>query len=128
MSDIFQWADILSAAIPAGAKRLFAALAALVCIDYITGLCVAIKEKKVSSKIGTKGLASKVTIFAMAALGMVIDHLVSGGGSAICSLIILFYCSNELISICENANKMGLPLPKKLVGFLKDFHSKHNQS
>lgn len=120
--------DRVSAAIPDGSRKLFMALVLFVCIDYITGLCVAIREKKLSSKIGAKGLAKKIAIFAMVALGAIIDLLLIGEGSALCSVTILFYCSNELISICENTNRMGIPLPKKLVAFLENFQKQQNQS
>ncbi len=128
MSAVLEWAELISAAIPTGVKKVFIALILLVCIDYITGICVAIKEKKLSGKIGAKGLASKVTIFAMAAIGAIIDHLLIGDDSALCGIIMLFYCTNELLSICENANRMGLPLPQKLISFLKDFQDRQNHS
>ena len=127
MSAVLEWVELISSAIPEGAKKLFLALILLVCIDYITGLCVAVKEKKLSSKIGAKGLATKVTVFAMVAIGAIIDHLLIGNGSALCGIIMLFYCTNELLSICENANRMGLPLPEKLVSLLKDFQDRKNQ-
>ena len=128
MSQILKLADSVFAAMPDSTRKLFIALIIIVCVDYITGICAAIKEKKLSSKIGAKGIASKVTIFSLSALGAVLDHLITGGGSTICSPTILFYCSNELISICENAQKIGRPLPPKLTALLKDFHGRHNQS
>ena len=104
-------------------KTLFALLF-LVTLDYITGVCVAIREKKVSSKIGAKGIASKVMIFAMVSLSSIIDHYLVGEGTALCSLTILFYCANEIFSILENASSFGLPLPKKLTEFLTELKDK----
>ena len=95
-------------------QRPLDALILLVCLDYITGICVAVRERKLSSKIGSKGLATKVTIFAMVWLSVVVDQLLIGAELALSRITILFYCSNEMISICENAAKMGLPLPQKL--------------
>ena len=100
------------------------ALLVLVALDYITGICVAIREKKLSSKVGAKGIASKVMVFAMVALSSIIDHFLVGEGSALCVLTILFYCVNEIFSILENATNFGLPLPKKLTEFLEDFKKK----
>lgn len=40
-------------------QKLIGTLILLVCLDYITGICVAVREKKVSSKIGAKGVAKK---------------------------------------------------------------------
>lgn len=103
------------------APKVFYALIGFVALDYIAGVCVAIREKKLSSKIGAKGISRKVMIFVLVALSSIIDRFLLGDGSALCTLTILFYCSNELISIMENANRMGLPLPQKLSDFLADF-------
>lgn len=101
-------------------QRPLDALILLVCLDYITGICVAVRERKLSSKIGSKGLATKVTIFAMVWLSVVVDQLLIGAELALSRVTILFYCSNEMISICENAAKMGLPLPQKLTRHLQN--------
>ncbi len=124
MNETLLFLERISEQIPASTKKLLGALILFVCIDYMTGICVAIHTQKLSSKIGVKGLSTKVMIFAMVALTAIIDYLLIGDGSALCSITILFYCSNELISICENANQMGLPLPQKLVEFLKAFQGR----
>lgn len=124
MNETLLFLERISEQIPASTKKLLGALILFVCIDYMTGICVAIHTQKLSSKIGVKGLSTKVMIFAMVALTAIIDYLLIGDGSALCSITILFYCLNELISICENANQMGLPLPQKLVEFLKAFQGR----
>lgn len=124
MNETLLFLERISDQIPTSTKKLLGALILFVCIDYMTGICVAIHTQKLSSKIGVKGLSTKVMIFAMVALTAIIDYLLIGDGSALCSITILFYCSNELISICENANQMGLPLPQKLVEFLKAFQGR----
>lgn len=96
------------------------ALIAIVMLDYISGICVAVKERKISSKIGAKGIASKVMVFVYVILSYVIDQVLLGGGAALTSITILFYCSNEIISILENANRFGLPMPEKLIRCLED--------
>lgn len=125
MNETLLFLERISDQIPASTKKLLGALILFVCIDYMTGICVAIHTQKLSSRIGAKGLSTKVMIFAMVALTAIIDYLLIGDGSALCSITIIFYCSNELISICENANQMGLPLPQKLVEFLKAFQGRH---
>lgn len=97
-----------------GFDTLIYALIAFVSIDYITGVWLAVMEKKVSSDIGFKGISRKMMIFILVALGNIIDQLVIGNGSALRCMLIMFYLSNEGISIMENAGKMGLPLPQKL--------------
>lgn len=108
-------------------QKPLCALILLVCIDYITGICVAVREKNLSSQIGAKGLTTKVMIFAMVGLSVVVDQLLIGVGLALSSVTILFYCSNELISICENAAKMGIPMPQKLTAYLKNFQNHYDK-
>lgn len=97
-----------------GFDALIYALIAFVVIDYITGVLVAICKKHVSSEIGFKGISKKVMIFLLEALGNIIDQYVLTSGSTLRTMLIMFYLSNEGISIIENAGNLGLPLPEKL--------------
>ncbi|AGL03313.1 phage holin family protein [Desulfoscipio gibsoniae] len=101
-----------------GVDSLIYALVAFVAIDYVTGLLLAIYEKKVSSNIGFKGVCRKVLIFALVALGNIIDQYIIGSGSFLRTMLIMFYLSNEGISILENAAKMEIPFPQKLKDIL----------
>lgn len=90
------------------------ALVAFITLDYITGVMLAIVEKKLSSEVGFRGIFKKVLIFIMVSIGHIIDSKIIGTGSAIRTAVIFFYASNEGISILENATKLGLPIPDKL--------------
>jgi toxin secretion/phage lysis holin len=90
------------------------ALLAFVVIDYITGLMVAVLEKKLSSEVGFRGIFKKILIFIMVGIGNIIDTYLIKNGSAIRTAVIFFYLSNEGISILENTGKIGLPIPEKL--------------
>lgn len=94
------------------------ALIAFALVDYITGVLCAVSEKTLSSKIGFKGIARKVFIFALVGVGNIIDTAVLKEGSAIRTAVIFFYLSNEGISIIENATHLGLPVPKALKNVL----------
>ena len=65
MNETLLFLERISEQIPASTKKLLGALILFVCIDYMTGICVAIHTQKLSSKIGAKGLSTKVMIFAM---------------------------------------------------------------
>jgi len=97
-----------------GFDSLIYALIAFVAMDYVTGVLVAIHNKKVSSEIGFKGICKKILIFVLVSMGNIIDQYILGSGSALRTLLIMFYLSNEGISIIENTGKMGLPFPRKL--------------
>ena len=102
------------------------ALLAFVVIDYVTGVMVAVLEKKVSSEVGFRGIFKKVLILAMVGIGNIIDVQLIKNGSAIRTAVIFFYLSNEGISIIENTAKIGLPVPEKLKTVLEQINEEGN--
>ncbi|MDD3881733.1 MAG: phage holin family protein [Eubacteriales bacterium] len=100
------------------------ALLAFVCIDYITGVMVAIVNKTVSSEVGFKGIFKKVLIFTLVGVANIIDVNVLQNGSAIRTAVIFFYLSNEGFSILENAAALDLPIPNKLKEILAQIRKK----
>lgn len=101
-----------------GCDGFMYALITFVIIDYLTGLMVAVLERKLSSEVGFRGIFKKVLIFTFVGIGNIIDvHLIKNG-SAIRTAVIFFYISNEGISIIENSAKIGLPIPQKLKDIL----------
>lgn len=91
---------------------LLQALLALMVIDYITGVICAIVEKKLNSEVGFKGISKKVFILLLIGLAVLLDNAM--GSEIVRSFTILFYISNEGISVLENATKLGVPFPDKL--------------
>lgn len=87
-------------------------------IDYITGVASAIYSKKLSSKIGFKGIIKKFSYLCVVALSVVIDNLISQDG-VIRTLVIYFFVANDGLSIIENMAEMDIKLPKKLVDSLE---------
>ena len=85
-------------------------------IDYITGVLVAIKKKKLSSKIGFDGILKKGFIILF--VGTVNLLGVAMGIDELRYLIISFYLANEGISIIENGAKLGVPIPQKILDVL----------
>ena len=104
------------------------ALITFVVIDYLTGVMLAILEKRLSSEVGARGIFKKVLIFAMVAVGHIIDAQVITNGSAVRTAVIFFYLSNEGISILENAAKIGLPIPEKLKLVLEQLNKEEKRN
>lgn len=98
---------------------LFYALLAMMVIDYISGVLIAILSKKLSSEVGFKGLLKKMFVLMLVAVGHIIDAQVIGTGAVVMSAVQLFFIANEGISILENAARLGLPVPKKLKDVLE---------
>lgn len=105
------------------ANSLYIPLTIFIFMDYITGVCLAIKEKNVSSKIGFLGIMRKVLIYGVAVLGRVLDRFLLTANANVESMVILFYLSNEGIRILENLSKLGVPFP---VEFKKIFSNLGN--
>lgn len=126
MKDIWNFIQLIIAAIGGwlgyflgGYDGFLYALIAFVVIDYLLGVMCAVIEKHLSSDIGAKGIFKKVVIFSLVAVAHIIDENIIGDGSAIRTAVIFFYLSNEGISIIENATRLGLPIPAKLVDVLE---------
>lgn len=100
------------------------ALVTFVVADYLTGIMVAILEKKLSSDVGFKGIFKKMLIFTLVGVAHTIDSGILGLGSAIRTAVIFFYLSNEGISILENAALIGLPIPRQLKDVLAQLSNK----
>jgi toxin secretion/phage lysis holin len=99
-------------------------LVALVVLDYITGVVVAIFEKNLSSAIGGKGIVKKVMIFALVYVAVLVDKATNT--DLIRTLTIMFYIANEGISVLENAGKLGVPYPAPLKSILVQLKAKSN--
>ena len=95
------------------------ALIVFVVVDYLTGVMVAVLKKELSSSVGFHGIFKKIVIFALVAVGHIIDANVIQEGSVIRTAVIFFYLSNEGISILENVSAIGLPVPQKLKDVLE---------
>lgn len=116
---VWLWGDI---------TPLFIALIVCVCMDYITGVIAAIVTKTISSEIGFVGIAKKIFIFVIVAIAHILDaYVLQDENGLIRDIIIAFYISNESISMIENAVKMGLPVPQKIVNLLEQLKKKGDE-
>ena len=106
----------------------FYAVIALVILDYITGVCAAIHSRELSSEIGAKGIAKKITTFAVISLAHILDEYVLKDGGAIQTMTSIFYIVNEGISILENAIRTGLPVPEKLKSIIRSLGKSEESS
>lgn len=90
------------------AKVLFG----LMFLDYLTGLIVGYKMQNLNSKRAFKGLRKKLLILVILCGASLMHKLVPD--LAFRTLVEMFYCATELLSIIENVAKAGVPIPKKL--------------
>jgi toxin secretion/phage lysis holin len=96
-----------------GWNPLLSILASFVIVDYATGIMAGYVEGKLSSKVGFKAIPKKIMIFVLVAIAHQID-MALGENHLFRDATIFFYISNEIISILENAGRIGVPVPEQL--------------
>ena len=96
-------------------------LVILMFIDYVTGIIVAgvfhnppnCRGGALSSAVGFTGICRKFVILLIVVVACRVDLLLDT--NIIRDATCIGFCANELVSITENAELMGIPLPRKLV-------------
>lgn len=97
--------------------------------DFATGMAAGAAKGELSSKTGWKGAVKKVGFFVLVGVGLMIDWLISTTlpamgiqfttKAAIGSLAAIWLISVELISIVENLQELGVPVPPFLLNIVK---------
>ena len=82
-------------------------------IDYITGVIAAGVTGKLNSNAGLRGIAKKFVMLAICVVAYQVDKI-AGSVLIIRNACLYFYASNELLSIVENAGRIGIPVPEAL--------------
>ncbi|MRN57039.1 phage holin family protein [Paenibacillus monticola] len=107
----------VSAAVGAAVWYLFGgwtimlqALLILVFVDWVTGWAAAWIHGELRSMKGFIGVAKKISIFIFVTVAHIIDAVL-GDMHYLRDTVVFFYLANELLSIIENAGKMGVPMP-----------------
>lgn len=116
MDTIFKTLTVVSGAIVGylgGLDQLLTALLVLAIVDYASGVIAAGVNGQLKSKVGFKGIAKKVMLFLLVAAAHVVD-LIIGSNAMFRDAVIFFFIANELLSLIENAGKIGLPVPQVL--------------
>ncbi|MDU2829573.1 MAG: phage holin family protein [Anaerococcus sp.] len=99
---------------------IYTLLAFVIC-DYLSGIIRAGFERKLSSKVGFRGIFKKIMIFIIVGIANLCDKNLVQNQAMIRSAIIFFYIANEGLSILENSLAIGLPIPEKLEILLEQF-------
>ncbi len=104
-------------------------LAAVMVMDYISGIIFAWRNGSLNSRIGVIGIVKKVCYLLAIGVSIVIDLVISQAlvnvgvnftSSYLFGIIVtVWFIVNELISILENINKIGVPLPSFLIKVVK---------
>lgn len=124
--DVFKaFAAVTFTALAAYFDRLLLPLVILLIVmsaDYASGLCKAFVKGELSSRVGITGIVKKLCYFLAVLAGAGVDYIMFYGEAAefsvsspVACLVAFWLILNELISILENINEIGVPLPDFLV-------------
>lgn len=102
--------DTFFLSILTGYDTLFKALLIFIVLDYLSGVMRAIYTKKLSSKIGAKGIIKKIGYIVLIVVVEILDILLKDNGY-LRNIIIYMFIANEGISILENWSAMGIKVP-----------------
>ena len=99
-------------------RGIIIVLMTLIIIDFITGLLYAYIMRELNSKICFKGIFKKIYELILCGVCHLLDVYVLGGGSVLLSASCFLFITAEALSLLENASRLGVPIPKKLVASL----------
>jgi toxin secretion/phage lysis holin len=110
-----------------------------VMLDYITGLLAGRANEGLNSKCAVKGLYKKAGIFFLLFLGLFLDGAVNyfmaeGSGFLeipfrvpIAYIVTVWIVITEAISVCENLERMGVRIPKRIMKILRKAEKQADQ-
>ena len=100
-------------------------LVGFIILDYLTGLAKGWKTKTLSSETGFEGLIKKMMILTLVVMANFLQKLV-GEAVPIREIVILFFISNEGISLLENA-ALFIDIPPQLKDALLQIRDKDKE-
>jgi toxin secretion/phage lysis holin len=98
-------------------------LAVLMFLDVVSGGLLAASTRTVSSDASFHGMAKKAMMLVLVGAAHVYNATQPLGFDASAG-VASFFATTELISIFENAGRLGLPIPKPLVDVFEKLRSK----
>ena len=100
-------------------------------IDYITGLIASkFRNQEIDSYKGIRGTAKKICMWLLVGVGVIVDQLLSYSADVagitlpftflVACIVAVWLVCNEIISILENINDIGVTLPPFLQPIVKN--------
>ena len=106
-------------------------------LDYMSGMTRAWMQRELSSKVGVIGVVKKLCYMLGVAVAVMVDFVIqiaaeqtslNLSGCYFCALLVIVWLIlNECISILENIDKIGVPVPDFLMSLVKRLKSNTEQ-
>ncbi|GIP14406.1 holin [Paenibacillus montaniterrae] len=93
-----------------GWTQLMTVLVVFIVIDFVSGVALAAKNGKASSRELWFGVTRKIGTLAIVAVAHLLDTII-GDAHLIRDAAIFFYLAGELLSLIENTGRLGVPIP-----------------
>lgn len=103
-----------------GGDKLLILLLTLMVFDFVTGIIGAMCTRSVKASLAFTGLAKKVFLLVLVAIANLVDWAL-GNVAPVRELVILFYISNEGLSLIENVGEFVI-----IPDFLKKYFTQLN--
>ena len=120
-------ASITLAYLLGGLDNLVAALAIFMICDYITGIMVGFKEKKVNSYRAFRGLTKKVGMLVFVIIANQLDMITGNQNGFLRDTMLTFLIATEGISIIENVGRLGVTPPAFIKKALEQLSDKEDE-
>lgn len=88
--------------------QVIQALLLLMALDFVTGLLAGWITRRVSSSVGARGVAKKLAILLGVTMAYILDNQL---GLPVAEAAATAWCVTEGISILENLDRAGVPIP-----------------
>ena len=106
-------------------------------IDYFTGIAASkFRKQQIDSYKGIRGIAKKICMWLLVGVGVIVDRLSYSAGVIgitlpftflVACVVAIWLICNEIISILENINDIGVTLPPFLQPIVKNLKSQVEQ-
>ncbi|WP_431798923.1 phage holin family protein [Halobacillus andaensis] len=101
-------------------------LAVFMVIDFLTGMAAGAYNKQLKSAVGFRGILKKGVFILVIILANMLDILVGSGAPVFRTMAVFFYIGNEGISILENLDRMGIPIPEGISKYIHEIGKEEN--
>lgn len=99
-----------------GLDKMLEFLIIAMILDFVTGLLKGVIHKNLSSKKSYNGIVRKIVMLMIIGFGAGLDQVLKLQGQMlnIRTMLLIFYLGSEGISLLENAEQLGVPIPSRL--------------
>ena len=92
-----------------------------ICADTLLGVLRAIKFRQFNSSVGIDGAIRKVAMVVSVGILMLADLLIHVQKLGMCEFFCMLFTACECLSVLKNMVLCGLPVPKKVESWMRDF-------